>query len=300
MPAMIMNGHCKSFNGDGKRDLLVRHDTSGELLVFPHSGKFDGTRTFLDPVKIGTDFSWEKHLIIRTIDIRGNGLASVLAGSEESVNTDHPHGVYLYENKGGLNGLNTLSEPIRMSGRRDDGRIWESIGVADVSGDGKDDTFGRESELGHVDWFRNTGNVVENDTFDKTPQRLTVTEPTDFPFGMADVTGTGRLDLLILRDNGDLCVYEFPPGPDGFVGDGAGQGTWYTVGNLGADWNPLEDALAVTDIDLDGKPDLLVRQRDGVLVAYAHSGTFDRKKPMNTFHPPVAVLQDCAEYHTLT
>lgn len=56
----------------------------------------------------------------------------------------------------------------------------------------------------------------------------------------------------------------------------------------------------MTDIDLDGNPDLLVRQRDGVLVAYAHTGTFDRKKPMNTFHPPVAVLQDCAEYHTLT
>lgn len=82
MPAMIMNGHCRSFNGDGRKDLLVRHDTNGELLVFPHSGKFDGTRTFLDPVTIGTDFSWEKHLIIRTIDIRGNGLASVLAGSE--------------------------------------------------------------------------------------------------------------------------------------------------------------------------------------------------------------------------
>ncbi|MFD8164464.1 hypothetical protein, partial [Streptomyces malaysiensis] len=48
-------------------------------------------------------------------------------------------------------------------------------------------------------------------------------------------------------------------------------------------------AIDITDIDGDGKPDLLALRVDGTLVAHLHQGVFDPERPLSTFREPVAV-----------
>ena len=283
MARMAGNGHCHSFNGDGRMDILARDDETGELFVFPHSGAYRGTETFLAPELIGTNFHPRRdHFLIRTIDINGNGYADVLGLSMRPAN-DNP-GLWLYPNTGGLNGLDTLTGPVRISGARDD-KKWETFGIADVDLDGCDDTFGREKDAGNVDAFFNRREVRENETYDTTEHRMVTVDVEDFPFAMADITGTGRPDLLVRRANGDLDVYEFAHNTSGVGNWWEGEGRWFT---LDRGWQRYH-LFAVTDIDLDGRPDLLAMGADGTLRTYLHTGKFDPDRPHATFAEPEVV-----------
>ncbi|WP_309113855.1 VCBS repeat-containing protein [Saccharothrix sp.] len=276
------NGHCHSFNGDGRMDVMVRDDVTGELFVFPHGGSFQGTGTFGEPVLIGTGFDPRRdHYLVRTIDINGNGYADVLGLSMRPMN-EH-HGIFLYPNKGGLNGLDTLADPIRISGARDD-KKWETLGIYDVDLDGCDDMFGREQDAGHVDAFFNRREVKENETYDKSAHRLVTVDVDDFPFAMADITGTGRPDLLVRRKNGDLDVYEFAFDESGDGPWWRGEGRWFT---LSRGWQQYE-IITVTDLDLNGRPDLMGLRGDGTLVAHLNNG-WDPAHPQDTFGAPEVV-----------
>jgi hypothetical protein len=287
---MSGNGHCHSFNGDGKLDILARTISTGELFVFPHSGRFDGANTFRDPVKIGENFHNEQnYVLVRTIDIDGNGRADVVALGESGHNP--VKGVFLFYNKAGLNGMDTLTPPIAISGARPDKR-WETLGIRDLTGNGVDDMFGRGKDAGNVDGFYNRGMVVENDTYDREPVPLTTVDVADFPLAMADFTGSGRDDLLVLRGNGDLEIYEFPAD----ITDGNATGQWFTIGN---GWQAYR-SIAVTDIDLDGKPDLLTLGEDGTLRAHVHSGKFDPDRPTDLFSEPEVLFTGWTDFDVVT
>lgn len=64
-----------------------------------------------------------------------------------------------------------------------------------------------------------------------------------------------------------------------------GAGEWYTISR---GWDGVR-AIDITDIDGDGKPDLLALRVDGTLVAHVHQGVFDPERPLSTFREPVAV-----------
>lgn len=283
MANMPGNGHCHSFNGDGKIDILAVDANTGELFVFPHSGRFQGTRTYLDPVKIADNFHLRRdHAVVSSIDVDGSGRASVMGLCHEEFNGKT--GMYLYPNKGGLNGMDTLGERILISGPRAD-RKWETIGIADLDFDGCDDIFGREKGGGNVHGFFNRREIVENDTYVREPVLMLTVEEDDWPLGMADFTGNGRPDMVVRRANGDLDLYEFAVNE---TGDGhwfRGEGRWFTVSR---GWNDFE-LIAVTDVDLDGRPDMLAKGDDGVLLAFQHSGVFDPDRPLSLFREPRAV-----------
>ncbi|WP_433390893.1 hypothetical protein [Micromonospora sp. KLBMP9576] len=264
-------------------DIMVRDDTTGELFVFPHSGSFRGTETFGSPELIGTGFDPVRdHYLVRTIDINGNGYADVIGLSMKPMNENV--GIFLYPNRGGLNGLDTLGDPVRISGARDD-KKWETLGIADVDLDGCDDMFGREENAGNVDAFFNRREVRANETYDRSAHRLVTVDVDDFPFAMADVTGTGRPDLLVRRANGDLDVYEFAYDDSGAGPWWRGEGRWFTIGR---GWQEFE-IVTVTDIDLDGRPDLMGLRADGTLVVHLHTGGFDPDRPSATLSAPEVV-----------
>jgi hypothetical protein len=213
------------------------------------------------------------------------------------LNPDH-HGFYYLENIAGLNGMDTLAEPVRFTGKRDDGREWETLGYADISGRGFEETFSREKDGGNVDWWRHSGTVQSPDgTYDKAPLRLATVGPDDFPVAMADFTGTGRLDLLVLRVNGDLDLMEFAPDFDFETADGGGEITTYTVAH---DWHAPYNYYTLTDIDLDGRPDMLTRTWDGTLLAHRHRGKFDPGAPLDLFEDPVVVGTGFDQYDVVS
>ncbi|MDG4794563.1 hypothetical protein [Micromonospora sp. WMMD1082] len=293
MTRMNANGHCHSFNGDGKPDIMARRISTGELFVFPHSGRLQGTSTFGDPVKIADGFEVDRYVLLRTIDISGEGRAHVLAVAGQD--NPEPRGLFLYYNKKGLAGTDTLAPPIRISGRRSD-KSWETLGIADLNGDGIEDMFGRGTDRGDVDAFLNRAvGMVEHETMDKNNILMTTVQVDDFPIGMADFTGTGTLDLLVLRPGGNLEIYEFPPGQPADRPPSGDDGTWHTVGT---GWDRME-FITITDIDLDGNPDVLGLEADGTLSAYVHNGKFDADRPLETFQPPQTVLTGLRDFTSI-
>jgi hypothetical protein len=285
MVAMLNNGSCRSFNGDGRVDVLCRNTATRELLVYPHSGVFDGVRTFGEPVVISRDFSLENFVFARAADITATGRADVVGVRYPFFNAG-AHGLYVLENIAGLNGLDTLAEPVRFSGKREDGREWETMGFADIAGAGLEDTFGREKDAGGVHWWPHSGEVRSPDgTYAKDPIPLTTVEPGDFPFAMADFTGSGKLDLLVLRAGGDVDLLVFSPSYDFGSAEPDQAITCHTVAR---GWRSYS-YFTLTDVDLDGVPDLLIRDWHGNLLAFRNSGKFDEDAPLDLFEEPVLV-----------
>jgi hypothetical protein len=112
---------------------------------------------------------------------------------------------------------------------------------------------------------------------------------------MADFTGNGNLDLLVRRANGDLDLHEFAAGP-GTPDAAAAEGAWHTVAH---GWQDMR-LMALTDIDLDGRPDMLGVRPDGTLVAYRHSGKFDQENPLGLFDEPVAIATGFEKYDVIS
>ncbi|MEO3801066.1 VCBS repeat-containing protein [Nonomuraea sp. B1E8] len=296
MAPNFANGQCRSFRGDGLPDLLVRDTETGELFVHPHSGEFNGTDTFRAPVKIGDGFGWWRFFFVRAVDASGDGRADICAfsTSEYDINPGEngEFGFFLLRNLGGPGEIGPFAEPLRVSSKRDDGREWETIGFADVTGTGTDDTFGRGKNAGNIDLFphRDQG-VVRNDTYDKEPVRLVDVDVDDFPVAMADFTGNGTPDLLVRRANGDMDLFEFAGKPGTTA-----EGTWHTVAR---GWQDMR-IMTLTDIDLDGRPDLLGLRPDGTLDAYAHSGVFNPQAPLDLFREPVTVATGFGKYDVVS
>lgn len=267
---LVSVGHSASFNGDGRRDILARNFETGDLFVHPHTGKFDGLNTYGEPVHIATGFTPTYFRWVGAGDFTGDGRADVYVTTADAK-------CFLYPNVAGLDGLDTLGERMHVGGKRPE-VMYDSLALADLTGDGKVDCFGRQVGTGKIDGIRNLG-INGLDTW-AAPEPMIEVRKTDWPIGMADVTGTGKLDLIIRRDNGDLAVHDF------------GVGRWYTVSH---GWDAMR-LIDITDIDGDGRPDMLGLRKDGTLVAYQHRGTFDADDPAKTFCEPVPVATGWTEF----
>jgi Bacterial Ig-like domain (group 3)/FG-GAP-like repeat len=164
------------------------------------------------------------------------------------------------------NGDGTFRAPIEV------GESGVAIAVADVNGDGEPDLieiqgFGAPPRFVSVQLGNGDGTFQAAQTFDaggSYPEAVTV----------SDVNGDGKLDLIVTNSCPiDGC------GQDGVVGVliGNGDGTFqpttrYAAGGKGT------YAVAVGDMNRDGKPDILVTNREypgsvGILLGNA-DGTF--------------------------
>ncbi|MFJ2774384.1 FG-GAP repeat domain-containing protein [Streptomyces sp. NPDC087300] len=271
VPSVFRSG---SFNGDGKQDILARDARTGELFVFPHSDGFRGAETYGEPVLIGTGFG--SHLWLCAGDLTGDGRADVVCITDDDR-------ALVFLNQGGLDGLGTLGEAIHVGGKPPE-RAYDTIALGDLTGNGVVDIIGRVQGTGDVHRIMHQGKVDAANTF-APPADFAVIAPADLPVGLADITGSGELDLLVRHADGTLSAHEVYAGGRGEDGLPLGPGGWHT---LGSGW--LETAVIdITDIDGDGRPDLLAVRPDGELVVHRHSGSFDPENPGATFLPPVAV-----------
>lgn len=278
VPAVFRSG---SFNGDGRQDLLVRNAASGELFVLPHCGEFRGAQTYGDPVLIGTGFG--SHLWLCAGDLTGDGTADLVC-----ITNDDRTLVFL--NQGGLDGLHTLGEPIHVGGKPPE-RTYDTIALGDLTGDGIVDIIGRVQGTGEIHRILHQGKVDGPNTF-APPADFALIDTTDLPVGLADITGSGEPDLLVRRADGALVCHEVYAGGKGKDALPLAPGGRYA---LGGGWDEAK-VIDITDIDGDGRPDLLALRGDGSLVVHRHGGSFDPDDPGSTFLPPVTIATNWGGY----
>jgi hypothetical protein len=243
------------FNSDDQIDIATANEYAGTatvLLNAPRSQTGPFWRAFTLPPMQGGGYS-----VVATADFNKNGLIDVV----------HRGGVT-------LDGETVVELPSSSGGSR----LFQDAVTGDFNNDGNPDavllTFHTGSSTRGADLFYGdgTGGFQYGGTFGSFP---------GFSFAMraADVTGDGRLDLLVAESLHPRSNIHVLPG---------------TAEGFGAD-QPFELPMVVTDFDVadvnrDGKPDLAASHGgfDGVTVAFGDgAGNFSTSQflgsPTGTF-----------------
>jgi hypothetical protein len=275
-------GGSGDFTGDGAKDILARHQATGQLKVYPHSGTYNGLNTYT-PVSV-INFGWNGLRWIGQGRFAGN-LNGTPRNLSDVISVGSDGRMIIYPHSGTFNGTSTLRAPSVVVGFN----WWvnDLIFTYDFDGNGWDDILARRAGTGDTYVYRHSGVFNGTATF-LAPQLVSTGGETDLEQNMADVTGDGSPDLLFLQPDGFLAVFSFTAGPiDPATGKPLGQA--YA---LGFGWETI-NAITLTDINRDGKPDILGRvASNGNLQAYTNTGSWDPNQfgqAYGTYRVPVVV-----------
>ncbi len=152
------------------------------------------------------------------------------------------------------------------------------VAVADVNGDGKPDLIVANNGYAKPNSTMRTSDVGVllgngNGTFQQQTTFATGFAPNSVT--VADVTGNGKLDLVVANGGND--------GVSVLLGNG--NGTFQHQATFATGGDPL--SVAVADVNGDGKPDLIVHYDGGVdLLLGNGNGTFQSQKTIAARFPP--------------
>lgn len=229
------------FTGDGRADILTR-SSGGHLSVYHYLG-YNNAPAY-GPISL-INAGWQSMTWLGAGDMNGDGLADV-------VSTDGG-GVLRIAVSDPASAPALLSNQVVGTGWG----INDYVTIADYNGDGFDDLLGRRAGTTNVYLYLNNGGVNGTATF--APPQLAISGITFKSLYIADMTLDGSDDVLFIRPNGNMAVYDIA------------VDLTYLV-NLG--WNSV-DQVSVTEANGDGRPDLLARRvSDGALLFTAHSGSW--------------------------
>jgi hypothetical protein len=241
-------------NGDDKLDVITTNDNEPTVGVLLGNG--DGT---LQPV-VTYPSGGTNPVSVAVADVNGDGKPDLIVANKCDTTCSTPAGsvsVLLG------NGDGTFQAAVPYS---TGGYVASSVVVSDVNGDGKPDLLvaNQCNAAACVQSTDGNGSVaVLFGNGDGTFQlAVAYSSGGSLPLGLAvaDINGDGKPDLVVTNEcpSGSLSS-GCPSGTDGSVAVllNNGNGTFQTAAtnDSGA---PLTDAVAVADVNGDGKPDLLV------------------------------------------
>ncbi|NUS63166.1 MAG: hypothetical protein HOQ46_05890 [Saccharothrix sp.] len=256
------------FTGDHAFDILARQADNGTLKVYPHSRAFDGIRTYRPAVPI--NYGWSGFRWIGQGRINGDALADVISIDQDGTMRVCPH-------SGNFNGTATLA-PQSVVGYG--WNVNDLVAFGDLTGDGFDDIVARGAGTDYAYLYEHSGVLDGLNTF-KAPITILEGVRNTVEINLADITLDGYLDVLYLEPADTLGVFSFVDGPVDENGNTPGM-QW----DLGYGWSTL-NAITVSEVNGDGYPDVLGRRRNGELVVYPHSPTWNANNPLATLQSPV-------------
>jgi len=224
-------------NGDGKPDLVTANQLGQNLTVLLNQGK--GTFSAAAPVAFTSANGAANPMSVALADLNGDGkidAATALNSGSVAVTLGNGNGTFqaatYYPTAAGS----------------------LMVAVGDLNGDGKPDLVTANSTFGAA------GSVsvllgAGGGAFQAATNLPTAIGP-DF-IALSDVNGDGKLDLVVLNQ-GSLGMASDPGGVMLFLGKG--DGTFQAPVSIAAGTNP--SALAVSDVNGDGKPDLVIGTTD--------------------------------------
>jgi len=232
--APIVRDVANDFDGDGRSDILFRHDIGAifNLLGTPNGGMLNNG----DNIYTVVDNVW---VLAGTGDFNGDGMDDILwrRDSGEIFN-------FLGQADGGVvnNGQNSFME---LSA------TWIVSGVGDFNGDGRDDVL-----------WRNENNLIfnilgtESGGFIGNGQNFATEVAGEWHVaGIGDFNGDGRDDIMWRHDNG--AIFDFLGTPNGGMLNN-GDNIYTVVDNV---WH----IAGVGDFNGDGRDDILWRNDNGAV-----------------------------------
>jgi hypothetical protein len=256
------------FTGDGVPDILARQADNGTLKVYPHSGAFNGTSTYQAAVPI--NYGWGGFRWVGQGRINGDTLGDVVSIGYDGTMRVYPH-------SGTFNGTGTLTAASIV------GYGWnvnDLVAFGDITGDGYDDIVARGAGTDYAYLYQHSGVLNGTSTF-LAPVPLVYGVQHTVELNLADVTLDGYLDVLYLEPADTLGVFSFRDGPKNENGNPTGA-QW----DIGYGWSSI-NAITVTDVNRDGRPDVLGRNGWGDLLAYPHAPLWDQYNPLGTLQGSV-------------
>ncbi|MGX1253286.1 hypothetical protein RKD48_005797 [Streptomyces ambofaciens] len=182
--------------------------------------------------------------------LRADGTGDVVARDKSGV-------LWYYKGSG------DLTEPLAARARVGGGwSVYDTItGARDLSGDGRADLIARDKS-GVLWLYKGTGNTsAPFETKSRIGGGWSVYNAlTD----TGDLTGDGKADLIARDKSGVLWLYK---------GTGNATAPFEGRGRVGGGWSAYDVLNGPSDLNRDGVPDLIARDKDGVLWFYQGTGS---------------------------
>ncbi|GGQ25002.1 hypothetical protein BKA00_002540 [Actinomadura coerulea] len=265
---------AQDVTGDDWPDLVARQAGTGELLVYPHVGRWEGAGSWPTPVVAG--HGWQIMDWIGLGEVTGDDWVDVIARrADDGVLLVYPH-------TGVFRGDQTWGDPVVV------GHGWgglRTIVVQDVTLDGFHDLvvrWGRDGDDStyvyvHSRTFQGVGTWGERERAGE--------HALDSWLMATEWSGDDGPDLL--HHNFELGTLFLSPHNRAF----ARENTWSSAPPIqvsGGQWFTYDkvDYLLLADADGDGYEDVLSRQVNGELWAYLNTRRLDGAA---TLRPPVTI-----------
>jgi Ca2+-binding RTX toxin-like protein len=271
-------GVAGDFNGDGKDDILWRHDGGGTAIwqmngsqVVSSTGagssgtdwhiagigdfNGDGKDDMLWRHDNGTVSIWQMNGS-QVVSSTGAGSSSSdwhVAGTGD-FNGDGKDDILWRHDNGAvsiwqMNG----SQVVSSTGAGSSGNAWHIVGTGDFNGDGKDDILWRHDNGAVSIWQMNGSQVVSSTGVGSSGSDWHVV-------GTDDFNGDGKSDILWRHDGGAVAVWQM---------NGSQVVSSTGVGSSGNDWH----IVGTGDVGGDGKSDILWRHDGGAVAVWQMNGS---------------------------
>ncbi|MFE6976602.1 N-acetylmuramoyl-L-alanine amidase [Streptomyces sp. NPDC057682] len=236
--------------GTNRYNILGR-DASGVLWQYQGTGS--ATAPFFTRFRVGP--GWQAYNAMTAMTaLRADGTGDIVARDTSG---------YLWYYRAGNNPSKPFQTRLKVGGGWG---VYNGIwGARDLNGDGKADLIARDGS--NVLWYyQGTGDPAKPfATKAKVGGGWGVYNTL---VSTGDLTGDGKADLVARDKDGVLWLYK---------GTGSATAPYATRTQIGKGWGVFKDLLGPSDLNRDGIPDLIARDKDGVLWYYRSTG--DATKP---------------------